>query len=260
MRYGSEEAVHHLLDSNSASKVKTNAKDELGTRPLHYAVERGYAGIVNMLLDMGAEIDFVDPWFGSALKIACEKNDLAMVELLLKHGADVNLRGESDTSPLYNAASDGNAAIIELLLKHGADIHSLEGSVDAEYALSAACSIGSVELVQLLLDIGATVSSDAIVNANSNSALDMLLERGEITWDSLEKTVKAGRYEHCIARLDHGVMVTSDAIVAAWKYQSDEFVKLLMDRGASNGVTAELFEEAEIQCAEKIGDYETEDG
>lgn len=74
-----------------------------GTRPLHIAVCRGWAPVVNLLLDNGADINALS--FGwSALHAAVAIPDVKMVELLVKRGADLHVKADlnSPNNPQLN--------------------------------------------------------------------------------------------------------------------------------------------------------------
>ncbi|GEM_PF-5475863 len=78
----------------------------------------------------------------------------AMVELLLEVGADVNAKAVGGViTPLYMACHEGNAKVANTLIDHGAeiDVHSHRGLT----ALCTAAGRGHAETVQVLLEKGA---------------------------------------------------------------------------------------------------------
>lgn len=88
------------------------------------ASHEGHHKIVKMLLENGAPegIDMQDRCGWSALMFAAfTGHSTGIVELLLQYGADVNLVNKDGRTALFMASDKGHAAIVELLLKSGAN-------------------------------------------------------------------------------------------------------------------------------------------
>jgi ankyrin repeat protein len=97
--------------------VDVNAPLPSGVTPLTAAASAGSSEIVRTLLKNGA-----DPNLNGPLEDASLKGFAGVVELLLDHGALVNqLNAASGTTALYAAASFGKGETVSLLLKRGAD-------------------------------------------------------------------------------------------------------------------------------------------
>jgi ankyrin repeat protein len=92
--------------------------------PLALAIRHGDSEIVRKLLDLGAEIEGADsePW--SSLEYAVLNNRLDVARLLLERGADINYVDKAGYTPLLLAASIdfGDTAMIDLLLQAGARV------------------------------------------------------------------------------------------------------------------------------------------
>ncbi|KAF8507549.1 ankyrin repeat-containing domain protein, partial [Gautieria morchelliformis] len=58
--------------------------------------------------------------YGTALQVAASRDNTGIVQLLLEHGADVNSVGWTYGTALQTAVSRGNTEIVQLLLKQGA--------------------------------------------------------------------------------------------------------------------------------------------
>ena len=148
----------------------------------------GVAGVVEALLEAGADRDKVDPefWRRSApqwlrtepidrarewlLRIpgvdqpvpspfivaAAYNPDPAVTALLLDRGADPNTKGTNDRSLLHTAALRGNLEVAALLIDRGADVNARDavGSTPLHWAL---WGDRSGEMVSLLVDGGADV-------------------------------------------------------------------------------------------------------
>ena len=68
------------------------------------AAERGYAGVVRVLLDRGADASAADRTGRMPLHLAVLRGHTDVVRLLLEHGADVNGRDRHGKPPLRLAA------------------------------------------------------------------------------------------------------------------------------------------------------------
>jgi ankyrin repeat protein len=68
-----------------------------------------------------------DGYYGNALQAAVVGGNPKMVQLLLNVGADVNEKSGKFGYALQAAAYTGNKEIVRMLLKHGANIHAQGG-------------------------------------------------------------------------------------------------------------------------------------
>lgn len=99
----------------------------------------GHRGIVEYLLDQGADPN-LECGAGTTLAIAAGwANSLAVVRLLLQHEADPNLTDKKGTTPLLASiySPESSPAIFEALLDAGADptYRSPEGNTVVEMAI-----------------------------------------------------------------------------------------------------------------------------
>jgi ankyrin repeat protein len=93
-----------------------------GSRLLHMAARGGNAGLVQYLLENGAEVDIREGYEdhgNTALYRAVEEQQEETVQILLEHQADPNLAVENSWTCVLLAANIGNYAILQLLLRHG---------------------------------------------------------------------------------------------------------------------------------------------
>ncbi|KAH0543148.1 hypothetical protein FGG08_002493 [Glutinoglossum americanum] len=174
-----------LLDEG----VDVNARDYMGASALHVAAQKSPSPeVLQLLLDAGADINAVDnsefrgtPLFaailsGNILKvkilidgganlfwklspkrtmlhIAAQDGIPELVELLIKRGVDVNGLDENGSTAAYYAAGGGRIDAIKVMLNHGLELRKEQGQT-----MKVALQEGNVELVQLLLDHGASFS------------------------------------------------------------------------------------------------------
>jgi hypothetical protein len=97
--------------------ANVNAQDEVGSTPLHIAVESSLSNvdITRILLENGANVDARDEYGTTPLHVAIQLNATNVVELLLEMGADPTTISETGDTPESLARRKGNPAIIDLL-------------------------------------------------------------------------------------------------------------------------------------------------
>ena len=115
---GDAVAVRLFLDAGfSASTV-----DQKGIPLLSHAVRSQFPEIVEMLLDAGADINWVSGDRGySPLMDAVQKGDVAMVELLLRKGADTELKSKDGQTALILCAGRGDVPMAKILIANGSN-------------------------------------------------------------------------------------------------------------------------------------------
>jgi ankyrin repeat protein len=128
------------------------------------AVRTGNPELVSLLIDQGAEVDFVDPNTNALCKtplsLACAQGNLEMVKLLLANGADINYTGGKSDSPLLTALYQGKVQLARHLLQ------------DATTDVKLAAGDGTTALhvaFQKDFDISELLQRGASVNAHSTS-------------------------------------------------------------------------------------------
>lgn len=101
----------------SAIPTEIDATDQAGCTALHYAVWRGEAKRVRLLLEGGAEVNrsYGEGW--TALVDAVWLKHLEVVQVLLSHGADTTWRTTSGYTALGIALEGGDKALINALQK-----------------------------------------------------------------------------------------------------------------------------------------------
>ena len=117
---------------------------------------------VLVLLKNGADPDFEDSSGKTALYFACERNHTKCVSLLLEYGAlhyASCVHSFEISIPLGVAVSNNSIDCVKLLLEHGVHPDIIKNKLNQEvtsYALRNAANNGYHEILQLLLQYGAT--------------------------------------------------------------------------------------------------------
>jgi tankyrase len=117
---GDLELVKKIVNLNSHI-VNCRDLDGRHSTPLHFAAGYNRVGVVEFLLNNGADVHAKDKGGLVPLHNACSYGHYEVTELLVKHGASVNVSDLWKFTPLHEAAAKGKYEIVKLLLKHGAD-------------------------------------------------------------------------------------------------------------------------------------------
>ncbi|XP_062375741.1 fibronectin type 3 and ankyrin repeat domains protein 1-like isoform X1 [Sardina pilchardus] len=179
-----EEELSRVLQSGT---VDVNVCDKLSFTPLMVAAQKGYARLVHMLVEHGADVlmknssgkdslmlacfmghvdvvrylrGFVGGWGRrdaggcTPLHLAADGGNLQLITYMIHTGCQLDVRDSSLWTPLMRVcALSGNAAVVSLLIKAGADVNIRDK--DGKTPLMVAVLNNHEELVKLLLDSGA---------------------------------------------------------------------------------------------------------
>ncbi|MCC7386607.1 MAG: ankyrin repeat domain-containing protein [Deltaproteobacteria bacterium] len=129
--------------------------DEEAQRLLQAAFDAARAGDssqIGRLLDQGVPVNAQNERGDTMLMLASYHGHLAATELLLARGGDPMLRNASGQNPLAGAAFKGHLEIIRRLATQ-ASVD--EAGPDGKTALMFAAMFNKVDVVQLLLELGA---------------------------------------------------------------------------------------------------------
>lgn len=128
------------------SETRPGSEDTL----LIIVIENGNLPLVELCLDLGAEIEKENELGNSPLWIATAKRWPCIVDELINRGADVNHENQKGNSPLYASCLCGPRKIAETLIIAGADPEHRNENNDT--LVLSCCRNGQPEVLELILE------------------------------------------------------------------------------------------------------------
>lgn len=252
---GSTKTVQFLIRQGA----KLDIKDETGTTPIEYAINKRYYAIAKLLKEAGARDDneLLEQAISLELVRAIQYNSSRLVKALHEIGVLTTNTGEQ---ALVHAAKSNSLAVAKALLECGVSPDACHGE---DTALSMAAQSGHYDLVELLLKHHAEVNKYSATAQNPqestplikalihNSTEDrpdnsrliaLLLSHGaqieKISANGLLNLAQYGKAEEIELLLQHGL--NSDSLVGSTplldlclQYQRFDLAKKLIDHGAN---------------------------
>ena len=150
------EVVKYVIDQGAV----LNCVDVIGWTPLIQCIVCGYEELVRLLLASGANVNMADRNANTPLHHACMRLNDAQQRSLIAMNIDYNMRHLSTLTPVATRAIRHIHShiydIVYVLVDYGADVTRC--NVDNDTCLNVAIDTNKCELVELLLDAGATLS------------------------------------------------------------------------------------------------------
>lgn len=168
-------SLSSYLQSNS---FLINSEVGNGATALHAAVEEGHVLATKILLEYNADINSLAMGV-TPLSLACQYNRFDVVVLLLSYNTiDIDKKSKLDgTTPLYTTAAKGNSKILFKLLKSGADptITAFNGG----FPLLISIITGNIQTTKLLLECDRT-NINQVVTVTKDNALSAAITIGNV--------------------------------------------------------------------------------
>ena len=136
------------------------ARDAIyGATPFHYAAYKGNLDIARIIIGKnGSLLEEEDLKKKTPLLYACEGGQAGMVEYLLDCGANLQVRDQLGLTPLMTACAGWNMEVIRILVGLGIDVNEITVYQGREYtALTVAALYGFREMVDYLIDLKAEI-------------------------------------------------------------------------------------------------------
>ena len=156
--HNSESHDSMISSNNSNNNLPVKYKNSQYS-PLMYAIQEESIPLVELLINHGADVNYVSHNGISPLICAIQKNSYPMVELLLSKGAHVNITdGLWEFSTLVYAIEENSLPIAKLLIENGANVNYGGGKL-----LRSAIEKKSLPMLQLLIENGTRINEIAIL-------------------------------------------------------------------------------------------------
>ena len=220
--------------------VSPNTATADGTTALHWAVNRGDAEMVDILVAAGANVSAANRYGVQPLSLAAENGDAAVMDRLLKAGADPNTSMPEGETVLMTAALSGKVDVIKTLLVHGAKVNARDEFL-GETALMWAAGRNNADAVRMLVEFGADIN----IRTNHAARSTGMKEGGYSTssppptgFTAFLFAVREGQMEAAKALLAAGANVNDtvsdgeSALVIAAANADWELANYLLDKGA----------------------------
>lgn len=117
VKEGNVKKLQELLDSCvDVAKPLLNAKDDTGMSLVHWAADRGYSTIIEILFKYGADVNIQDAEGQTALHYAASIGHIECVQMLMAFGADLMICDNDGQNCIDVAQS---STIIDILNNYG---------------------------------------------------------------------------------------------------------------------------------------------
>lgn len=218
------------------------AKPTLGLlSPLHLAILASQMEVIELLIDLGADLHSSNPALFSPLAFACDLGNYEVADLLLRKGANVNeVDGICHYSPLHCAlrARDNTLELVGLLITHGADINATDSA--GESVLLKSVYQCPIDVITCLVKSGADLASK---DRSGRTALILAAAGGDT--DTTKLLAQHGCNVDCTDYEMH------TALYYALQRGHTETARILLEADAHLGIEGDKdFDPLETACCE----------
>lgn len=138
------------------SKENINIKDSWTKMPLILASVENDNGLIELLVNNGADINIQDKFGKTPFIWACHKACQQNMELLIKLGADINIKDYNNAPALIWAIMENYYSIVIFLINAGVDVNVQYKN--GKTVLTWASKHGYVDIVKLLINTNVNIN------------------------------------------------------------------------------------------------------
>lgn len=176
-RRGADDVLQLLLASGSGSaRCDVNRRTHRLSTALHFAACSSDLGVLQLLLDSGADMNAQNYRGETPLMEAIDRGQEETASWLIRAGCDVTLGNRYRQTALHYAANKNSAAVVVVLLVSSGECDVNAVDLNGDSALHIACGKGHVDAARILLSNGTVDPS--LLNVNGKTAASVALESG----------------------------------------------------------------------------------
>jgi ankyrin repeat protein len=147
-RTGQGIAVRRLLQDYD---IDVNSRNEAGLTALHSAAWAGSVGVVEVLLESGANPNLGDPNGCTALHVAAHRGDVLTIEALINAGANKELADSRGWRPLHEATDQRRVQATKMLLQYRADGDAANSCGSTPLHLAIRSTINTADAIEVAM-------------------------------------------------------------------------------------------------------------
>lgn len=173
-------------------------------------VSADHINIVRMLIEKNKKLlNITDSFKITALMYAFQRINIEMIQLLIEMGADLEADSPGGYTVLISAAAYGYTSIVKLLLKKGANIDAQTD--EGKTALMCSAERGYTGIMELLLNRGANIDvpnednltvRDYIIAHGKLEMLKLLVKKNLITQNELDANLTKATIENKSTKME----------------------------------------------------------
>jgi ankyrin repeat protein/erythromycin esterase-like protein len=176
LHYAAEKGYKEIVELLIVKGADINAKNADGDTPLNVAVRFGHEDVVKFLIAKGADVSFHE---------AVRYGDLAAVKKQSEKVSDINEKDASGQTSLHYAVGYGHKDVAELLIAKGTDVNAKNAS--GQTPLHYAARTGRKDVVELLIANEADINAkndegrtpvDVALSRDRNEVVKLLIAKG----------------------------------------------------------------------------------